>query len=232
MCQPVVQENRFVALTSSTQSNVEDSIAMVYIDITPSARVDIALAYALCPVEISGIGEVENTGNSYRISEVILFPQECYLEHTTFDREAFGRYAHNLNQKRVTTRSPSGMNTKRLWWHSHVWGKARFSSIDIDYIEQFGADTLLPFNPYLISIVGNKQGHLTTCLTIFKPERTWECVRELPLSDASFTRAMLYDLYRERMPRMHKLISDMVTIKPLPLYKKVERDKLSSREKK
>ena len=123
------------------------------------------------------------------------------------------------------------MNTKRLWWHSHVWGKARFSSIDVGYIEEFGGDTLLPFNPYLISIVGNKRGHLTTRLDIFKPEHTIEYARQLPPSDASFTRVMFYDLYHERMPRMQKLVSDMVTIKPLPLDKKIEQDEFSSREK-
>ncbi len=204
---------------------------MPYIDITPEARVDIALAINLCPVEISGIGEVVCEGDVYHITEAILFPQQCYYDHTTFDQEAFGRYAHDLNKKRVATRSPSGMNTKRLWWHSHVWGRARFSSTDTGYMEKFGKDTLPQFNPYLISIVGNKHGNLTTRLDVFKPVY-WAEYFALPLSDPSWTLGMLQDLYQERMPRMMELIDKMVTIKPGGLLGTWGLDEYSSREKK
>jgi len=208
---------------------------MAYIDITPEARVDISLAIDLCPVEISGIGEVAyDRDSTYHITETILFPQECYFSYTTFDQMAFERYADELNRKRVATRGPSGMNTKRLWWHSHVWGRARFSSIDRRYMATVGGDALLPYSPYLISIVGNKYGMLTTRLDVFKPVHRTEYTR-LPLSDPSYTPAMLRDLYQERRPRMQKLIDDMVTIQPndfwSELFERLERDEFSLREK-
>lgn len=203
---------------------------MAYIDITPEARVDIALAIDLCPVEISGIGEVACEGDAYHITEALLFPQECYLDHTTFDQDAFGRYTHDLNKKRMATRGSSGMNTKRLWWHSHVWGRVRFSSVDTGYMEKFGRDTLPQFNPYLISIVGNKHGQLTTRLDVFKPLYSMEYLK-LPLSDPSWTLQMLRDLYRERMPRMAKLIDEMVTIRRGQLLGMCIVDEFSSRRK-
>ena len=204
---------------------------MPYIDITPEARVDISLAIQLCPVEISGIGEVVCDGDVYHISEITVFPQECYHSHTTFDQDAFTRYAHELNRRRVQTRAPSGMNKKRLWWHSHVWGTARFSLVDTAYMEKFGADTLLPFNPFLISIVGNKFGILTTRLDVFKPQHR-TTYASLPLSDPAYTREMLIRLYKERMPRMQQVVRDMVTIAPFPLDPQTCRlDDLSLREK-
>ncbi|TSC61194.1 MAG: hypothetical protein Greene041614_1164 [Parcubacteria group bacterium Greene0416_14] len=206
---------------------------MAIIKIKAEARVDIALAIDLCPVEISGIGEVVFEDGIRHITETILIPQKCFYEYTTFDWEAFLRYSAELNKRRMATRSLLGTSTKRLWWHSHVWGQAEFSSKDEAYIEQVDRDALLPFDPWFISIVGNKHGVLTTRLDVFRPKsaRTTEYTR-LPLSDGPYTREMLRDLYYARLPRMKSLIEEMVTISADAPRSSWELDEFSSREEK
>lgn len=178
---------------------------LTMITIMAEAFVDIRLAIDLCPVEVSGIGDVETRGEELRILNVILIPQECSNGGTEFDPLAFNSYLTDLSRQG----RGEEINAKRVWWHSHVDGHAYFSPVDTNYMERFGEVTFI--NPWLISIVGNKRGTLRVRHDIFRPKPLMYepvpiyIVGGLPLDE-------LKRLYRERKDAMAQTLASMVRI--------------------
>lgn len=181
------------------------------ITITPDAFVDMVLAIDLCPVEISGLGTVEVHPGERRITDIILFPQECSGGGTEFDRydpQSFRRYWSRLIQEGRAEET----NNQHFWWHSHVDGEAYFSDIDHWNIEEFGSAAAdgEEFNPWYISIVGNKRRDFRVRLDVFHPTR--ETHSDLPLGLLETER--LRELYQSRQEHMQKLINQYVRILP------------------
>lgn len=183
---------------------------MPIILITPIAYVDIILAIDICPVEVSGLGDVERHGDEWRIESAVVIPQTCGFASTRFDELAYNRYLAKLAKQGRTLE----VDSTHLWWHSHVNDKARFSLIDLDYIENtFGKNVPCSAkNPWLVSIVGNKSHRLDVSLDIFRPE--YIRYEHIPIFlTISCSREDLRKLYEERKLRMETIISELVVIK-------------------
>lgn len=177
------------------------------ITITPLAYADLILAYDLCPVEISGLGMVELCGENRVSNEIIVLPQRGSGGCTVLTEEDWGRHKTYLERQ---NRGEEGIK-ERLWWHSHVRGFAYPSGIDLGNIEFLGATTGRSQNPWWISIVGNKMHTLYVQLDIFWPRR--ETQKNLPIYfSEKCSRDELRRLYKEREPRMRKLIADTVEV--------------------
>lgn len=182
---------------------------MPLITITPLAYVDLLLAVDLCPVEVSGLGDVELRGREWRVTSIVAIPQKCSIMHTRFDPFAYNRYLAHLSKAGRLEE----VDSKGLWWHSHVKDRARFSIMDWEYIElTFGR--MVPRsakNPWLVSIVANQFHELGVRLDIFHPRR--ETYENLPIRLTSFTPPEeLRRLYHERRPQLEKIIQEMVVI--------------------
>lgn len=175
--------------------------------IRPEALTDLQLAIDLCPVEISGVGTVAIENGRRVITEIILFPQKCSWGGTEFDPEAFTQYQSDL----VYAKRDAEINTTRVWWHSHVRSIAEFSSIDLRYIYEWGKHAGTDHNPWLISIVGNKHGDLTTRLDIFHPTR--ETIKDVILVPTEpFLSRECAEMALARLERMAALVAKSVTI--------------------
>lgn len=179
------------------------------ITMTPAAYVDLILAIDLCEVEISGLGDVERREHEWKIISITVIPQRCSMGSTKFDPLAYNLYLVRLAQEgRIAE-----INSKGLWWHSHVRDATYFSGTDRRYIERtFGK--MVPSsaeNPWLVSIVGNKFHRLGARLDIFRPHGiTYENLPVSLIAPASLE--MLRKLYQERKPQMEAIIKERITI--------------------
>ncbi len=178
---------------------------MIIIDTVP--LVDMLLAIDMCPVEISGFGEVEIQGDHKKITEIFVPFQQCGYIGTEFDPHAYNEYCRSL----LREKRGAAINTKRLWWHSHVHMIAAFSKIDYTYILRTFARNVMPHaNPWLISIVGNKLRSFTMRYDEFLPvERAAE--QQFTLDTFTWQQKLAH-LYSERKPRMEALVRERVTI--------------------
>lgn len=110
-----------------------------------------------CPIEISGLGDVEYdpATDSFVVTEVYLFKQVCTGTSTILDNDALDKF----NFKRIKDNLP----LPRLWWHSHANMGVFWSSTDEECMRQ------LKNNDYSISIVFN-HAHEELCRLIqWKP---------------------------------------------------------------
>ena len=181
---------------------------MVIIDTI--ALVDMMLAINLCPVEISGLGEVEVQGDHKKITEIFVPFQQCTLGRTGFDPQAYNRYCTAL----IHEKGRAAIRSKRLWWHSHVYMTASFSGIDYNYIlRTFGKNVMPHANPWLISIVGNKLHSFTMRYDEFLPERR---ASEQKIELGAIVHRELVGIYTERKPRMEALVRERVKIVERP----------------
>lgn len=181
-----------------------------FITITPTSYVDLILAIDLCEVEISGLGDVERSGHEWRITSITVIPQRCSMSSTKFDHLAYNLYLVRLAQEG----RDAEINSKGLWWHSHVHGEAYFSGTDRMYIERtFGQ--MVPRsaeNPWLVSIVGNKFHRLGARIDIFRPHAvTYENI-QVYLTVPVPSLETLRKLYQERKPQMETTIKERVII--------------------
>ena len=179
------------------------------------ALVDMMLAIDLCPVEISGLGEVEVRGDHKKITEIFVPFQQCAPDGTEFDPYAYNIYCAAL----IREKGRAAIRTKRLWWHSHVHMTASFSDIDYEYIlRTFGENVMPHANPWLISIVGNKLHSFTMRYDEFLPERR---ASEQKIELGAFVPRELVEIYTERTPRMEALVRERVKIVERPPWKEV-----------
>ena len=129
----------------------------VYILPSVKARLDAYIQHA--PGEVSGLGEVElNEQGCPTITGIMLFEQECSAATTDIKPEDLARFfVEAVNQG-------ADPEKIRLWWHSHGSSSCFWSGTDKDTI----AD-LCQSAGWVVSIVGNKQGHYRVRLDMTRP---------------------------------------------------------------
>ncbi len=138
--------------------------------ILPLAFQRLKIYIELCPVEISGLGEVDLRGDRLIVTDLFLIPQKGTPSQTELDPE---RLCQFLTQYLAQRRDPASL---RVWWHSHGGMDVNWSRTDEETIRNFPGD-------YLISIVGNKRGEVLCRLDIFAPSpQTIDSLDLVPLN--------------------------------------------------
>lgn len=128
----------------------------VYILPAAQARLDAYIQHA--PGEVSGLGEVEIEQGCPVITNIMLFEQECSASTTDIEPEDLARFfVEAVNQG-------ADPEKIRLWWHSHGSGSCFWSGTDNSTI----AD-LCQSAGWVVSIVGNKQGHYRVRIDLTRP---------------------------------------------------------------
>lgn len=129
----------------------------VYILPAAKARLDAYIQHA--PGEVSGLGEVEiNEQGCPVITSIMLFEQECSASTTDIEPEDLARFfVEAVNQG-------ADPEKIRLWWHSHGSGSCFWSGTDNDTITD-----LCQSAGWVVSIVGNKQGHYRVRIDLTRP---------------------------------------------------------------
>jgi len=128
----------------------------VYILPAAKARLDAYIQHA--PGEVSGLGEVELEQGCPVITSIMLFEQECSASTTDIEPEDLARFfVEAVNQG-------ADPEKIRLWWHSHGSGSCFWSGTDNDTITD-----LCQSAGWVVSIVGNKQGHYRVRIDMTRP---------------------------------------------------------------
>ena len=112
-----------------------------------------------CDTEISGLGKVIEREDDFLIYDIEIFKQTVSGASSDLDEEELVKF---LSEKLAKNES---VKDYKVWWHSHVYMGAFFSSIDdttIDLSTEF---------PYLISIVINKHEEMQVRFDLYKPIR-------------------------------------------------------------
>lgn len=196
------------------------------LELTREAERDIMLAIIwsqkLFNSEISGLGEIEQSGLCFRAQDIIVPKQFCHGGETTF-------FAQEMEHTHDTLRE-QGKDPSRymLWWHSHVQGKARFSAIDNHMIKEYLRGMLTgvhaEFFPHIpeetvagpfLSLVGNVFGEMDArCDFIYRRSgQHWfqtvslPVVRHLIDEPAKIRSAFL----RERLTEMRSIVEHRIT---------------------
>ncbi|MDO8516352.1 MAG: hypothetical protein Q7S28_03820 [bacterium] len=182
------------------------------VTIDPIVLSDILLAVALTPIEISGYGRIVRNGNILSIvPELAIFEQQGSMGGTEFSGEL-----ESLNQASVSSWQKEMMlsgqgeliNQYRLWWHSHVYHPAVFSSTDDAMMELLAEETS---DAWWLRLVANKYGRVSVSIDQFKPYR--ETIKNVELrSSHPITKRSLETLMHERHERMQRIIEEKVTV--------------------
>ena len=124
--------------------------------IAPLAFQKLKTYIEICPVEISGLGQVEVREDRFVVTDLSLIPQKVSPSETELDSQHVCEF---LSQCLVQGKDPASL---RVWWHSHGEMDLHWSRTDQETIKAFPGE-------YLISIVGNKRGQFLCRLDIFAP---------------------------------------------------------------
>lgn len=133
------------------------------VEFTPEAFAKIRAYILGIDYEISGFGKVEKTKDALVVTDVKIFQQVVSAGNTIMDARGLAKFWDDL------TVAGEDIGKWKLWWHSHVFMHAMFSGTDYDTIDEF--DTETPEENWMLSIVGNKLGHMTCQVDIFQPIR-------------------------------------------------------------
>lgn len=115
-------------------------------------------------VEISGLGKIlQVQPNIFIVTEIEIIRQVVTGSHTFIGEEAYSVFCDEKMQQ------GEKMSEWKLWWHSHAFIDAYFSSIDNNTIEDW--DNLSDKHNWLLSIVSNKRAETKIRLDVFKPVR-------------------------------------------------------------
>jgi len=171
----------------------------------PETLADIWLAIYHCRVEISGLARVSKVDdNSYLIGgEPEIFEQTCSYASTDFEIKTYHDWIH----KKAKAGNLDFLSEMRLWWHSHVWGHAYFSSTDENTIKSFGASG----TEYWVSLVLNKHGEWLMWINY---RNDWN--HPLRITSLRFTRDVSAEKMRqimiERSEKIKKIVDEKVSI--------------------
>jgi hypothetical protein len=112
-----------------------------------------------CPVEISGLGNIEvYSPEELMITDIFILKQNATAVSTTLDTDAIAEFLT------IGVEKSDELTNIRCWWHSHVNMDVFFSPLDENTISCFTGD-------FLVSVVGNKRGEFLSRLDIFQPLR-------------------------------------------------------------
>lgn len=149
----------FYSFYSGSKTGSSDGatrLPRVYILPAAKARLDAYIQHA--PGEVSGLGEVELEQGCPVITSIMLFEQECSAATTDIEPEDLARFfVEAVNQG-------ADPEKIRLWWHSHGSGSCFWSGTDNDTITD-----LCQSAGWVVSIVGNKQGHYRVRIDLTRP---------------------------------------------------------------
>lgn len=137
--------------------------------------------------EISGFGKVEKLEDSFRITDVKIFPQVVSGVHTVMDAQNLAAFWDELMV------AGEDIGQWKLWWHSHVFMAAMFSQTDHETIDEF--DTEMPEENWILSIVTNKYGKSLAKADIFQPIRC--TLNDLPIDIEVGDVALTEDIEKE-----------------------------------
>jgi hypothetical protein len=127
----------------------------------------------LCPVEVGGLGMVEDREEDLLVTSITLIRQRASDADTELDPEAVVDHLLRI------LRQAGDLSALRLWWHSHAESQLFWSQTDEQTIESLRIDPLL-------SIVGNKRHEFRCRLDLFSPHRvTLDSLPLLPLPNDS-----------------------------------------------
>ena len=116
------------------------------------------LAYVeACPMEVGGLGTVEQVGQLLIVRDVFLLEQEVSPVSTVLDQAAVVKFLTDW------TRSGNDPSIIRFWWHSHADMDVFWSETDMATIRQFTQGN------WLLSLVGNRKRQTRTRLTTSEP---------------------------------------------------------------
>lgn len=127
--------------------------------ITPMARMKLDAYIRGAEGEISGLGQVEETAEGIKITDVYLFKQICTGSTTDLDVSAL---SDALEEVIKDGKDPGSF---KLWWHSHHDMGTFWSEKDETTIRTFGPDN------WMVSVVGNVKGEYRARIDFFKPIR-------------------------------------------------------------
>jgi proteasome lid subunit RPN8/RPN11 len=114
--------------------------------------------------EISGFGKISILNNIITIEDIKIFKQTATSIETVLDKNDLGIFYDEI------VKNGENLVDWKLWWHSHAFMKAYFSSVDLETIEDFDND--LPQNNWMLSIVSNHDSDLLARIDIFSPIRS------------------------------------------------------------
>lgn len=151
------------------------------IKITNEAYLKLMYFIQECPTEVSGLGKVrqidqetiveeesyfskksrmiKTTEKMFEIYDLEVLPQKSSEAHSTIDEETLAEFLFDKTKK------GEKVSDYKVWWHSHADMEAFFSGTDTGTID--GSTEF----PYLISIVGNKNGDVKVRFDMHKPFR-------------------------------------------------------------
>lgn len=110
----------------------------------------------LSPLEISGLGEVEQCRGGVKVTRLHLFKQECHAVGTVLSSEDISTFLCDAVSRGI---DPSNL---RLWWHSHAEMGVFWSTTDNETIQRFQAD-------WMLSIVGNTHKEYRARIDMMNP---------------------------------------------------------------
>lgn len=125
-----------------------------------------------CPVEISGLGEIEKHPDHILIKDIRIFKQEVSKTETIINQKALGKFLDQI------VADNGNLANWKLWWHSHNAMAAYFSTVDEATIEDFDND--MSEENWMLSIVTNHAGDIVPQIDIFQPFRA--TIDKLPWS--------------------------------------------------
>ncbi|MDP3954439.1 MAG: hypothetical protein Q8Q06_03435, partial [bacterium] len=176
----------------------------------PVTLADIMLAIDICGIEISGFANVEAIRNTFRIyGEAIILEQECSSGGTHLSE--LGRHKWELEMARSEKFKEIGR--AKLWWHSHVFMPAEFSSIDTDTMRGFANSE----DEFWLALVINKHREFKLWLNIYRPiSRLFINIDNIEI-EGNPTPREFKELLETRREIMREIIKDKV--KKIEIFK-------------
>jgi len=156
----IIETGGAITIRSNTDESMPPWIKRPAVYTLFQAQRELDAYINLCDMEITGLGCVNKTGNTFVIEKLCLLDQKVNEVKAELSQDAL----HTLAYESV--KSGKSLANVRLWWHSHVDMPVKWSMQDEATIENLGATA-----DWFISIVGNKAGEYNVRLDIFKPVR-------------------------------------------------------------
>lgn len=128
------------------------------VGISADLKRQLDLYVALCPYEISGLGEVEVHGDFLVVTALHLLRQEVSPAETVLSVQDLLRFTDGAAARGIE------LKKVKLWWHSHATNSSYWSPTDEATIESLGKP------PWLLSVVGNHSGEYLARLDTFPTE--------------------------------------------------------------
>lgn len=170
-----------------------------------------------CPVEIGGLGTLEEDAEGLLVSDLFLLGQKVSASDTELDPEALFEYLGRL------VADGGDVAGVRVWWHSHADMDLMWSETDCTTISNLPGD-------FWVALVVNRRGEVACRLDVFAPERwTWELpLVELPDETPDDLEALRSSIEREILEKVRAYVvvedvigsegvAGMLTEYPIPL---------------